>query len=260
MLTHDIHVHTFLSGCGKADAIPEDYIKKAKEQGIKVLGFSDHLWDKDVEGASPWYRPQDMEHLLKIKELIPKEHDGVKILIGCETEYCGNGKVGITKEHADQLDYVLVPVTHFHMKDFVRPAHIIESKDMAKLMTDRFHEAVQLGIATGIAHPFVPGGFTDRIDEILSYVSNDDFEECFGLAAEHKVSIEIQTQMHTRDDTKEYMDIYCRMFEIAVKAGCKIHFGSDSHSITKFGVSDNLRRFVSDCQFTRDDILPLVRA
>lgn len=221
MLSHDIHVHTFLSKCGKPDAIPEDYIKKARQQGIKVLGFSDHLWDRDIEGASPWHYPQDIEHLLKIKELIPKKHDGVKILIGCETEYCGNGKVGISKEHAKQFDYVLVPVTHFHWKDFVRPAHIVKSKDLAKLMIDRFREAVQLDIATGIAHPFVPGGFTDRIDEILSFISNDEFVDCFSIAAEHKVSIEVQTQMHTRDDTGEYTDIYCRMFEIVKKPDAK---------------------------------------
>jgi len=260
MLTHDIHVHTFLSRCGKPDAIPEDYIKKAKEQGIKVLGFSDHLWDSDVEGATPWYQSQNLEHLLKIKELLPKQIDGIKILIGCETEYCGNGKVAITKEHAKMLDYVLVPVTHFHWKGLVLPSHITSSKDMAKLMVDRFREAVQLGVATGIAHPFVPGGHTDRLEEILSYISNDEFEECFGLAAENDVSVEIQTQMHTRDDNGEYMDVYCRMFEMVKKAGCKVHIGSDAHSMSMFGITDNLRRFVADCQLTEDDILPLVRA
>ena len=35
--------------------------------------------------------------------MIPEDTYGVKVLIGCETEYCGDGKVGISQETVENL-------------------------------------------------------------------------------------------------------------------------------------------------------------
>ena len=63
-IQQDIHIHTTLSSCAQEDATVENYLGRAKEDGLTLLGFSNHLWDQDVPGASNWYRPQNVEHVL----------------------------------------------------------------------------------------------------------------------------------------------------------------------------------------------------
>ena len=119
-IEHDFHVHTHLSSCSSdPKATVENYLRLAKDRGLKLIGFANHFWDSNVPGASEWYKPQDFDHIMKIKDEIPQDTLGVKILIGCETEYCGYGKVGITKRSL-QLDFVLIPISHLHMEGFVR--------------------------------------------------------------------------------------------------------------------------------------------
>src|SRR5699024_7720060 len=141
MLKHDIHIHTKLSSCSSdSEATPENYIKIAKELGLEVIGFSDHFWDSNVEGASDWYSTQDFDHIMKIKDMMPEDTEGIEVLIGCETEYCGNGNIGISPAIAEKLDFVLVPISHVHMKGFVLPFWIHEAKDVAETMVQYFKD------------------------------------------------------------------------------------------------------------------------
>ena len=91
----DIHTHTYLSSCASREASVEAHVKSAKSCGLSVLGFSDHLWDSNVPGASNWYAPQNVEHVLELKSMLPKDRviDGVKILYGCETEFTHKSSV-----------------------------------------------------------------------------------------------------------------------------------------------------------------------
>lgn len=256
---HDIHVHTFLSSCGEPDAFPQDYIENAKQQGIKVLGFSDHVWDSAVPGAWPWYQPQDINHVIKIKDMINQENPDIKILIGCETEFYGGNKIAITKEHAALFDFVLVPTNHFHMKDTVCPSSITKAIDVAKLMVERFNEAVKLDIATGIAHPFVPCGFMQQMSECVSLISDYEFMNCFSLAKEKNVSIEIHKDMFFPENMEIDKDVFIRVLSIAKKAGCFFHYGSDAHCIEAFKMCHEIGDYMDYCNITNDDILPLVR-
>ncbi len=119
-MTHDIHTHTlFSSCCTDPAATVEAYVRKAAELGHRVFGISDHMWDERVPGASAWYAGQSVPYVLEAKNCIPKDTKGVKVLFGAETEYCGmSDTLGITAESAKQFDYILVPHTHTHMKNF----------------------------------------------------------------------------------------------------------------------------------------------
>ena len=194
IVDHDLHVHTFLSACSCDEtATPGNIIARAAEAGLRAIGFADHMWDSRVAGASEWYRPQTYEHISQIREQIPHDARGVRDLIGCETEYCGGGKVGISREVADQLDFVLIPMSHIHMQGFVMPPEISGTKGIASLLVKRFNEVVELGLATGIAHPFLPLGYMQVSDEILSFISDSRFLDCFGRAADRGISMEVTT-------------------------------------------------------------------
>ncbi len=119
----DMHNHSNLSKCCHDEtATAATFIDKAAEVGIQVLGISNHCWDNRMEGASPWYKPQDVDWVLKIRDEIPADKKGVKLFIGIESEYRGMcDKIGISAENAVKFDYVLIPHSHTHMVGYVIP-------------------------------------------------------------------------------------------------------------------------------------------
>ena len=87
-IEHDFHIHTNLSRCAKAGATVEYYLETARQLGLKKIGFSDHFWDDAIEGANGFYRPQNYEHVVQLKqELERAAAEDVKIYFGCEAEY-----------------------------------------------------------------------------------------------------------------------------------------------------------------------------
>ena len=123
---HDVHIHNYLSSCSSDNqATVANYIKAAKEVGLKLMGFANHTWDESVPLPAPsgFYKRQSMAFQMQIKDQIPAEDQGIKILVGAETDYCGMYDVlGMGKEAALQLDFLLIPHTHVHMRNFVMPA------------------------------------------------------------------------------------------------------------------------------------------
>ena len=119
----DMHTHTRISlCCTDENATLQNYLDKAAEVGIRVLGISDHCWDKAVSGWSIGYQKQDVEWVKQIEAELPVDTHGIKLYIGLESEYCGmSDTLGITAESAKDFDYVLIPHSHTHMKDFVMP-------------------------------------------------------------------------------------------------------------------------------------------
>ena len=262
IVTHDAHVHTTLSACCSDPlATAANMIARAADAGLKVLGFADHLWDRAVPGASDWYAPQDVEHVLRLRQEIPKDTRGVKVLVGCETEYCGGGKVGISREGARRLDFVLVPFSHTHMAGFVVPEGTTAAH-LPRLLVQRFREVLDLDIATGIAHPFLPLGYGDVIDEIMAAVPDGELEECFGRAAAKGVSIELHTGMFPLPENEKplrHAETFLRVMAVAKRCGCLFHFASDAHSLEDIGCVKRLESVASELGITQEDVLPLFR-
>lgn len=265
IVNHDIHVHTFLSACSSdPEAVPEGMLAAAAQQGLTTIGFADHLWDAEVPGASAWYRPQDLDHISQIRAQIPRHTHGVRVLVGCETEYVGHGVVGISPAAAEQLDFVLVPHSHFHMEDFVRPAEIRAPREVAELLRQRFAEVVELEVCTGVAHPFLPLGFSEQTDEIIGEIGDGEFADVFGRAAQRGVSIEITTGAFpsiNAGETEGFHDeTFLRVYGLALKAGCVFHLASDTHSLAGVARVPQLARFVDLLGLAPHHLHPLVRA
>ena len=118
---HDIHNHTLLSSCCfDPEATMAAFVDKAYELGHNVIGISNHLWDEKSAGASYWYKGQTIKYGFEAKYAIPADTHGVKVLFGVESEYCGmTDRIGMLAETAKLFDYVLIPHSHMHMKNFV---------------------------------------------------------------------------------------------------------------------------------------------
>lgn len=122
-ITHDIHNHTLHSSCCyDPEATIAAFIDKAHALGHTTFGIANHMWDENVPGASHWYKGQTVKYVLEGKHAIPKNTYGMKVLFGAEVEYCGmSDTLAITAETAKKFDYMLIPHTHTHMRDFVFP-------------------------------------------------------------------------------------------------------------------------------------------
>ena len=237
---HDIHFHTHLSACAKAESVLKAMISALKNCGITTAGTADHVWDPKVPGSSNWYAPQNIDHVLAIHKeyaaLSDDERAGIKLYFGCETEYVGQGRVSMTPESAELFDFILVPPHHFHMKNFVRPADLEDAAAVRKLMFERFMECCNISFVFGIAHPFTVLGYDGRTDEILSGYRDEDYREAFSFAAAQNKSIEINVSSLHREGRKDSEGLhaeYRRMMTVAGECGCKFHLGSDAHDISR---------------------------
>lgn len=87
-MTHNLHTHTFR--CGHAVGTEREYIERALENGIKVLGFSDHMPFIFPDGRQSGFRVKaDMaEDYIKTLTLLKEEYkQKIDIKTGFEMEY-----------------------------------------------------------------------------------------------------------------------------------------------------------------------------
>ncbi|MDD4537510.1 MAG: PHP domain-containing protein [Lentisphaeria bacterium] len=266
-ITSDIHLHSNLSSCAKPESTPAALLKACRDQGIRTVGFADHLWDKAMPGASKWYQPQDVEHVLSIKQALVSEEcqelsRGLKVLVGCETEFLGGKQVGISREAASLFDFILIPPDHFHMKNYVFPADMTDPEGIKTIMIRRFMEVMALGLATAVVHPFHAMGFTPEMPTLVqSLISDNEYRECFTAAKQARCAIELNSCVARRHDAgtgeDNFSPEYIRMMTIARECGCTFSIGSDAHSpeLIIGGVHKRLERFADACGIT--DILQL---
>ena len=234
MILHDIHIHTHISSCGSPEAFAEGYISRAKEIGLKTVGFSDHMWDRAVPGASRWYEPQDFAHVCGLIPEVPKSHRGVHLLFGCEAECRMDGVVGLSEEVAQKFDYILIAHGHDHMKNFVMPAEFLDDHPAhAKFAVRHFKDILQSPLRkyfTSVAHPFVPGTRHGDTNAVLCHIPDRDFRECFEAARDAGIALEMNGSTFIGFSEEEIRNLeYVRMYAIAKECGCRFTYGSDSH-------------------------------
>ncbi len=228
---HDLHIHTNLSACS-TDPMQtvESIVDYAARHGIATVGITNHVWDREIPGASEWYAPQDFDHISRIREQIPRDCKGVRVRIGAETEFAG-GVIALTRAHRDALDYVLVPHSHIHMVGLVLPRDRVTDAEVASYLVESFLALVQQDFATSIAHPFCPIGRTpENTKAILDCISDDEFARCFLTAREHGTAIEINGDcLHGEASLAAHE----RMFAIARDCGATFTLGSDAHALAE---------------------------
>ena len=254
-LLHDIHCHSFISSCSSDEACtPEAVFRQANEMGYDTLCLTDHMWDSAVPGASSWYAPQDIEHVLASKPYAKAE--GMRCLVGCETEYIGNGRLGLAKENFDKFDFVVIPPNHMHMKGFVRPENITTAEQMAELFTCRLEEISQLDIPmekVGIAHLTCRLLFAEgKVTDVIRLMDEERLQKIFATFARRGAGIELNAGSFAEMEIDA--DACLRLYRIAKQNGCKFYASSDSHSLKGYAsVGEKLPAVVEALGLTEDD-------
>jgi histidinol phosphatase-like PHP family hydrolase len=227
---HDYHFHSTRSPCCKdAGLVPSAALEHAVRCGYDSLCLTDHLWDADVPGASGWYASQDIAHIRTVLPL--PQHEGIRFFLGCETEYCGGTKLGLTRGHFDMFDFVAIPTTHMHMKGFVRPENVITEAQMAELYVERLEELLRLDLPwkkIGIAHLTCGHMFAEGdIGWILRNLDERRMMRVFDDIAVRGAGIELNAAC--MGNWRKDPDTSLRVFRMAAEAGCLFYGASDAH-------------------------------
>ena len=231
-IDHDLHCHSVLSSCsGDPAQSKERLLAHAKQYNYTVQCITDHLWDNLVPGASGWYRPQDVEH---VKQNLPlPQDDRVRMVFGCETEYCGGKKLGLHPSHFDEFDMIVIPPNHFHMKDFVRPSCYDTEEKVADLLVERLEQLTELDLPwhkVGIAH--LNGGLVFAEGDpylVFHFVDEKRFRSVARKLAQLGAGIDLNCSCF-RPGWRAHEDDALRMFRFAKEEGCKFYLASDAHS------------------------------
>jgi len=203
----------------------------AASYGYRELCFTDHLWSALVKGASDWYRPQDIAHVLQSKPLpvIP----GLSSFLGCEAEYLGGDKLSLTRAEFDLFDFVTIPVNHMHMRAFVRPEGVFDTRDMAVLVLSRLRSLLRLDLPwgkIGIAHLSCPTTFDEgSTADVLAAMDRSALTDVFQALAQKGAGIELNARAFVEWNNRK--DAYLAFYAAAAEAGCRFYTASDAHDV-----------------------------
>jgi len=252
---HDFHIHSQLSSCSRdPEQNNERILKYAEDEGLHTIVLADHFWDETVPGASKWYAAQDYPHICQAKPL--PQSDKVKFLFGCETEMDKNMTVGCSRERMEELAFIVIPTTHFHMEKFtIAEEHLATPQTRAQVWVDKLDALLSMDLPfhkIGIAHlvcGLIWKGDRAKYLETLDSIAEADMHRIFAKAASLGVGIEIN--MSYPDEER---DTVLRPFRIAKEEGCKFYLGSDAHHPAGL---DNARkkfeRVIDDLELTEED-------
>ncbi len=265
LLTYDTHVHTYYSPCGRrvdaeghSLAAPERYYERAAELGLQAIIFTDHfVKDPSAPGMVNFYKgsgPAILEDLCT--EVVRFESsDGCKVYIGCETETLSPEWIGVGPEMASQLDFVLVPTTHYHLPGVPQPASF-EPQDVAAHLLMMLESVVGRPWVDSVAHPFSEServiGDLRRIYEAMDKAWLTDV---LGLAAENGVALEVNDGSITSPNSPNYAGVYREIVRQAKQLGCRFTFGSDAHDYRRLGMSETTEAWIASAGLATDDFL-----
>lgn len=249
---HDLHIHTDLSICANETATLSNYMKIAKDLGLRKIGISNHFWDRKISGAFDFYQIQDYEHVAELKPEIEKRNreGNIKVLFGCECEYDPvHRDVAVTEETAEKFDYILVPNSHTHItmpKEYYEPyqKHI---DFMIQAYEDILNSRVSKYV-TAVAHPFCAVCCPYDREILISMIPDDTFKRLFEKTAQKGIAFELNIDyMNKYKKTYDEMAqiAHIRMYRLAKECGCKFIFGSDAHG-TKEHERYHIAQFLAD--------------
>lgn len=261
VIDNDLHIHSNISSCAPdVNLTPQRILEYAKENNLKTICLTDHLWDDTVKKGNWWYEPQNIEHISKALPL--PQADGIKFLFGCETEMDKDFTLGLSKENLDKFDFIVVPTTHLHFMDFTISQEDNSYESRAKIWIARFDALLNMDLPfykMGIAHITcnLMSPTREEYLEVLKLIPDSEMERLFKKAAKVGIGIEINASVFTYDNGEE---LAYKPYRIAKKCGCKFYLGSDSHEVSHLvRAKEIFERAIDILKLTENDKFHIIK-
>ena len=238
--TFNYHTHT--NRCGHA-GISEDseYVERARANGIKQLGFSDHI-------PVPELAYQDPEHQMHISEVdeyiesirhLQAQNPNMKINVGFEVEF-DPMKEQFLGELREKVDYMIlgqhfVPSSNGLIKKNNNPDYPLKYAEM-------LCKAMESGIFDIVAHPDI---FMELRDSLASEEAKRQFDDNAVVASQmicnkaKEIGIPIELNFAGIDKGQimsdgKYSYPHPTFWKIASETGVQVLYGVDAHDPSQF--------------------------
>lgn len=221
----DLHVHTIASGDSQNTVL--EYINRAKELGMDVIGFSDHGPNLPRSNVNSSY--------LGTSTRIPKFIDGVRVLKGVEANIVDSDEfIDIEPRVINKLDYVMANLhlnAGYDNQGKEKNTHVIIN-------------ALKSGKIKILTHPFFTGKFDIDMGKVCE------------VACQNNVLLEVDCdylkERNLKDDTISNLKI---MISIAKRYNKKIIVNSDAHNIWDLADDSSLDKYKQEIGLTDDMII-----
>lgn len=245
----DLHIHTNRSFCAPSSTTVESYLPLCEKEGLRVLGISDHVYPTQVIRNRGFADKDKVSHLTSLRGELKKaqEETGIRLLLGCEMDLFPSTGPLLSPEEGLNFDYILVAASHIlNYPKMYADYDLSTPAKLRKLTLDQFFAACELRypVPVGICHPLYPI-CSPWEQEVVDGISDTCLNECFSMAAERDISIEIHACLYRNGTAlNEYglSDSYLRVLSAAKNCGCKFHFGADAHNPDMFADKHDLLR------------------
>ena len=205
MKRHNLHTHTTYSDGQNS---PSELISKAIEEGLEVIGISDHGFTRKINSLDG---EEVLDYIRSLKQL-RDNFVGIDIKIGLEVDTCKGSGIDPEKvpfKIINQLDYVLFE--YIKGISFYNPGIYRSLDSIVKIRKE-------LAIPVGLAHPNLDEDFPSACEDVAKILGENDIfvdlplndfktsirynysSELLGYLREYNVKFTIGTDVHSRKD------------------------------------------------------------
>lgn len=223
-MNYNYHAHT--ERCHHASGTPEEYIKRAVDNGIKYMGFSDHIPFVLDDGSQSSYRvrfEEGKEYVNEIRALRERYKNETEISVGFESEYY---RAYFDRMLGDAINFgaeYLILGQHFINSDVKEELSSKRTEDENKLRAyaDSVVEAIESGYFSYVAHPDVLNYVGDR------EIYKREMRKICVASRENNIPLEINF-LGIRNGRHYPNPLF---WEIAGEEGSPVTFGFDAHDV-----------------------------
>lgn len=234
----EYNYHTHTHRCSHASGTEEEYVKRAVENGIKYMGFSDHVPLRLSDGTESGYRvpvSDAKEYCREIKALAEKYKDKIDIKVGFEMEYYPeyfDKTIESVVEYG--AEYLILGQHYTAPENIVVNQTISETDSVEDLCkyTSLVVSAMKTGVYTYVAHPDI-FNFTGDVS-----LYKDEMRKICVASRELNVPLEINF-LGIRDNRIYPKDLF---WQIAGEEKSPVVFGFDAHDALNAFDGDSLKK------------------
>ena len=224
MIKMDYNYHTHTFRCSHATGTEEEYIKRAIENGIRYMGFSDHAPFRFPDGSEQYYRvPTSLvaDYFNTLRRLREKYADRLDLKIGFEMEYY--------PEYFDSMldlaqksgaEYLILGQHHVYDPPKAIPStKPTDDPLMLRWFVDTTVEAMKTGVFSYVAHP-----------DVLSFVGDEELykKEMLRICeASKRLNLPLEINFLGIRDGRFYP--HMSFWELVGNVGAPVTFGFDAH-------------------------------
>jgi histidinol phosphatase-like PHP family hydrolase len=183
---------------------------------------------------------------------IAKINSPVQILIGVEADVVAKDKLSIDKSFANELDYVIVSASHFHLPGIEKPEST-NMLDIAQHYVNKLKIALSFDFVSIIAHPFkTPYNPLGSPLDYLNKIPVDQLYEIAAISKQKKIAMEINAILGT---DQEYLTAISKFIAVCKEVGVKFTYGSDAHNKTALMPSRGIEKAINALNLKPSDFL-----